>query len=150
MPDFAGAKAAIRSRLDTLWTATPILHENAQVPDVWPPSDPDHGPQPWVMLEIECAEAPIKGTGVDGARTYTYNGTIMVHVFVPIGIGTTKLDELAVAVGEIFRRRTFYNATPGYYVRTEDPAPVGRPEASDDGNWYGVTSATDFTYWHRG
>lgn len=150
MPDYAGAEAAIRARLVANWTTTPITYQNEQPSPPWPPVDANGVLLPWVNLEIECTGAPIIGGGVPGNHVYRYEGTIMAHAFVPVGTGDALAKQYALSIGEIFRRKTFYDATPGYCVRTEDPAPLGGTSKSDDGNWFGVTMAVDFVYWHRG
>jgi len=154
MPDIVGAKAAIATLLTTEWTAFPIVLPNRNVPEGWsgrwPPLDADALPLPWGHLEIEVFDAPIVGNGRPGNHRYRYEGLISVHVFTPVGTGDAAGEEHAAAIGEIFRRRTFYDATPGFAVRTEDPYPTGQSSKSDDGMWWATTVSVAFAYWHRG
>lgn len=150
MPDYAGAEAAIRAKLAAEWSTTRIAYQNETPADPWPPTDDDGVLLPWVNLEIECFGAPIIGQGRQGNHVYRYEGMISVHVFTPTGDGAAIGKQHAVAIGEIFRRQKFYDAVPGYCVRTEDPYPADGDGASDDGAWFGTTMTCPFTYWHRG
>ena len=96
MADYIGAEAAIRARLVANWTTTRITYMNEEPAEPWPPVDGNGSPEPWVHLEIECLEAPIHGTGQTGNHVYRYLGNIMVHVFVPVGMGTAIAKQYAV------------------------------------------------------
>lgn len=151
MADYAGAEEAIRQRLAANWLTTRITDQNAQPDDPWPPVDGAGVLQPWVNLEIECAGSRIVGQGRPGNHVYRYDGLIMVHVFTPVNTGASQGKQLAVSVGEIFRRKKFYDdVSPGCCVRTEDPYPAEGNAKSDDGNWFGTTMMCPFVYWHRG
>jgi len=156
MPDYAGAKDAIRQRFATAWGATtPIAGQNKGKPDgwsgAWPPVDGNGLLRSWVYLEILGTGAPLAGnSGVAGNRVWTYEGFINVHVFVPVGDGDATATALAIQAGEIFRAAEFYNSTPGFAVRTVSPSVDDGDTADDDGNWFRVTMTCDFTYWHRG
>lgn len=150
MADYAGAIASIRERLVAGWTATRITFANEHPADPWPPRDANEVSQPWVHLEVISEGSEIKGTGRPGHHVWTYKGTILVHVFVPIASGTDLAFQHAVAIGEIFRAAQFYNETPGHAVRTLAPAIDGGGTADDDGLWFRVTMSAPFTYVHRG
>lgn len=156
MPDYAGAKAAIRSRFATAWGATtPIATQNRGAPvgwsGAWPPVDGNALLLPWVYLEILSDGQELAGaSGTPGNRVWTYGGDILVHVFVPVAGGDETATALAIQAGEIFRAAEFYNTTPGYGVRTLSPSIDEGSTADDDGNWFRVTMSCDFTYWHRG
>ena len=150
MADYAGAEAAIRARIEANWATTRITYQNETPDDPWPPMNASGELLPWINLEIECHEAPIVGTGQTGNHVFRYEGLISVHVFVPVGSGDAVAKQHAVTIGEIFRRKQFYTDTAGRAVRTEDPYPAGGTAESDDGNWFGVTMACPFVYWHRG
>lgn len=154
MPDYAGAEAAIGSRLVANWTVTPIVLPNESMPTgwstAWPPVDVNAVLLPWVQLEVECFDSAIVGSGRPGAHLYQYEGLISVHVFTPVGSGRALGLQHAVAIGEIFRRKEFYNETSGHAVRTEDPFPAGGSSKSDDGNWWGTVLTVSFVYWFRG
>jgi hypothetical protein len=150
MADYAGAEAAIRARLEENWSTTRITFENETPADPWPPLDGEGLLVPWVNLEIECYGSEIVGQGRPGNHVYRYNGSISVHVFTPVGTADTLGKEYAVAIGEVFRRKTFYQVAPGVCVRTEDPYPSDSDKGSNDGNWFATTTICPFVYWHRG
>ncbi|NGO50428.1 hypothetical protein [Allomesorhizobium camelthorni] len=150
MPDYAGAKAAIRSRLETNWTTTRITYQNETPADPWPPVDGSGVLQPWANLEIVGSGSRIVGQGTPGNHVWRYDGIIYVHVFTPVGAGIELGDQYAVAIGEIFRAAKFYDATPGFGVRTLAPSIDDADSGDDDGNWSRTTMHCDFTYWHRG
>ncbi|MBT9370276.1 DUF4128 domain-containing protein [Rhizobium sp. CSW-27] len=150
MASYAGAEAAIRARLEAGWLTTRVTFQNEDPAAPWPPVNSQGELQPWANLEIECIGSEIVGQGQPGNHVYRYDGLIMVHVFTPRGSGTALGKEYAVAIGEIFRRKKFYEDAPGCYVRTEDPYPAGGASRSDDGNWFGTTMTCPFVYWHRG
>lgn len=150
MPDYAGAKAAMRARLAAGWTTTRITYQNETPADPWPPVDGNGVLQPWVNLEIVGAPSSIVGTGTRGNHVWTYQGNIFVHVFTPVGSSDEMGTQYAVAIGELFRAAEFYNATPGFCVRTLAPSIDDGDSADDDGNWFRTTMSVDFTYWHRG
>ncbi|MBX4944637.1 DUF4128 domain-containing protein [Rhizobium binae] len=151
MADYAGAEEAIRQRLADNWQATRITDQNEQPEDPWPPVNANGELEPWINLEIECLDSMIVGQGRPGNHVYRYDGLIQVHVFTPAGTKSQVGKQLAVSVGEIFRRKTFYDdISPGCCVRTEDPYPAEGNSRSDDGNWFGTTMMCPFVYWHRG
>ena len=152
MADYAGAVAAIRSRFVTYWVTgsdpkTPIAFQNE-----------DFGDQttPWVYLEIIATDSQLRGAGTPGSLTWLYRGNIFIHVFVPVGYGAADAHAFAVAAGEIFRAKEFYNSTPGCAVRTgigpdgEGPRTDGGGSDADNGNWWRVTCTVPFQYIHRG
>lgn len=151
MPDFAGAKAAIRARLEAGWSSTLITYQNENPP--WGENGPqrDNGsPAPWVNLEIIGEGSSIWTFGVPGNRGWRYPGEIHVHVFVPVGEGDAQATEYAVAIGELFRAAKFYDDDAGCYVRTLSPQVDGGGSGDDDGKWFRVSMTVDFNYWHRG
>lgn len=150
MADYAGAKAAIRSRLEAGWTTTRITYQNEQPAAPWPPVDVDGVLLPWVNLEIASLGSQIWTFGTKGNRGWRYNGIIYVHVFTPVGGGDAQANDLAVAAGEIFRAAKFYDNGAGSYVQSLSPQVDDGDSGSDDGNWFRVTTSVDFTYWHRG
>ncbi len=150
MPDYAGAEAAIRDRLIAGWTTTRIAFENEANAEPWPPRDSNNLLMPWVYLEVECEGSKIVGNGKPDNHLYHYEGMIHVHVFSPKGIGAALGKQYALTIGELFRRKEFYNSVPGYCVRTEDPFPALGNAKSDDGLWFGTTMTCPFVYWHRG
>jgi hypothetical protein len=151
MADYAGAKAAIKARLVDNWLTTPITVQNEAPSDPWPPLDADAVLLPWINLEVAGTGSDIIGQGSPGNQVWLYTGWIYIHVFVPVNTGIEQADTLAVAAGELFRRKTFYDdVSPGCYIRTWAPSVDGGGISDDDGNWFRVTASIDFEYWHRG
>lgn len=164
MGDYAGAKAAIRQRLEDNWAATRLTFENETPADPWPPTeeDPD-APDlpnlvPWAHLEIASTGSQMRGAGKPGSQVWQTLGFILVHVFVPAGIGDALATSHASAIGEIFRGKVFYDNGDGCYVRTWAPrVDEGGPATTtadiawaNTGNWFRVTMSCPFEYWHRG
>lgn len=150
MPNYAGAKAAIKARLIANWPTTRITFQNEQPAEPWPPLNGSGELEPWINLEILGSGSEIAGTGTHGNHVWTYAGDILVHVFVPVNSSIELADQYAVAIGELFRAAEFYNDIPGYGVRTLAPSIDDGGSGDDDGNWYRVTMSCPFTYWHRG
>ncbi len=89
MPDYAGAVAAIKTRLEDNWTTTPIAHQNEAAPETpWTPVDGDGKPTAWVYLEIIGNGSDQRAFGIPGSQLWLYRGHILVHVFVPIQDGS--------------------------------------------------------------
>jgi len=150
MADYAGAKAAIRSRLEANWVTTRLSFQNEQPPAPWPPTNGDGELLPWAQLEIASLGSQIWTFGTEGNRGWRYDGLIYVHVFTPVGDGEALANQHAVAIGEIFRAAKFYDDGQGSYIRSLSPQVDDGDSGSDDGNWFRVTMTVDFTYWHRG
>jgi hypothetical protein len=156
--DYAGACSAVRQRFDDNWKVgevliTPINYVNeigsAAV-------DASGNPTVWVLFEILHVGSSIVGSGTPGQQTIIYNGIIKGHVFVPNDTGVGDGLAKAVAIGEIFRNKLFYNdVTPGCYVRSGYDK-NGQPRidegaaSSGDGQWFVVTATIPFEYWHLG
>lgn len=158
--DYAGACAAIRQRFTDSWKVsgvpiTPVKSVNE--PTAEPPVDPiEKNPIPWVLFEIVHSDSEIVGSGTPGQQTIIYRGIIKGYVFTPIDSGTDDGLAKAVAIGEIFRNKLFYNSvTAGCYVRS-GYAKDGQPRinagdvTSDDGQWFTTTATIPFEYWHLG
>ena len=156
--DYAGACAAIRARFEDNWSSggialTPIAFLNEA-----PPSrqDASGNAAPWVFFEIVHNGSYLIGSGTPGQQTIVYDGLIKAHVFVPINTGVDDGLAKAVAIGELFRNKVFFDAvTPGCYVRSGfdkngQPRVDEGDAASDDGQWFRVTATIPFEYWHRG
>lgn len=132
MTAFSTAANAIRSRLSSMWSATPIGYKNA-------PHDPTDG-QAFLFLEVLNGEASQASIGSPGARVFRHPGVIMVHVFVPMGIGEKLALEHADAVAAIFRAQSF-DGVLCYAPSVGDGEP-----ADDDGKWYRVTVSVPFHF----
>lgn len=161
MPDIAGAIAAIEQQLAANWTTTRIVYANTIPDDPWPPVKNGTN-APWVLIEVINTTSKPRAVGQPGNQVWLYDGLIHVHVFVPKGYGATDARTYASQIGDIFRNQTFYNAAPGYQVRTLSPMIDGgeiattwggSPRFATDpefGTWFRVTATIPFEYYHRG
>jgi hypothetical protein len=155
MADYAGAEAAIEAHLTSGWTATPIVFANA-APEGVIDGTTGAPASAWVYAEIGLI--PRVGTGADevtgfgtpGNSEQMQLGSIDLHVFAPVMTGRSAALAHAVALGELFRDRTLYAATPGYLIRCQKPRVDGGGRGSEDGLWYRRTVSIGFEYWHRG
>lgn len=144
MASYAGAVAAIRSRLEENWTTTWIAFQNEGQD---PPPDPDTGaPVPWIFLEVLGNTSEIRTFGLPGSHEWLYEGHIVVHVFVPVNSGIELANQYASEVGEIFRAKEFYNAEPGSAVRSWAPRTEGGETSDDEGNWFELTMTCPFEF----
>jgi hypothetical protein len=156
--DYAGACAAIQQRFETNWKVgevliTPVNYVNKSGQ---PAVDVSGNPTVWVLFEILHVSSAIVGSGTPGQQTIVYSGMIKGHVFVPDNSGTDDGLAKALAIGEIFRNKLFYNdVTAGCYVRSGYDK-NGQPRidegaaSSGDGQWFVVTATIPFEYWHLG
>lgn len=148
MADYAGAVAAIETRLSSNWTTTPIGFENSDDP-VQVNGSGDLAP--WVFCEIVSDRASIRGAGKPGSHVVIDEGFISATVFVPVGSGRATARQYAVSIGEIFRTKEFYNSDAGACVRTWTPEiGPGNPATSENpsGNWWAVTVTIPFEFFH--
>lgn len=151
MSDYAGAVGALKAAFIAGWSAqTPIAYQN-ETPNVagvaidpWPPTTP------WVYFEVLGNGSEIRGAGLAGDNIWLYRGHVFIHVFTPEGYGVETGQSLAVAAGEIFRAKTFYNDGQGSKVLCMSPATDGGASDADNGNWFRVTCSIPFEYFHRG
>ena len=158
MADYAGAVTAIKARMVEQWKTgdlprTPVVFQNAS--NAYDPSSDTDAP--WVYFEvISSPTGGLRAAGSPGSLVWNYRGNIYAHVFYPINSGIDDVIAAAVAIGEIFRVKKFYDATEGCYVRTgigpngQGPSVDGGGSASDDGQWFRVTATIPFEYVHRG
>jgi hypothetical protein len=161
MADYAGACAAIRQRFEDNWISggvplTSVKFVNDTVGNGLPIQNAAGEPIPWVFFEIVHSGSYIIGSGTPGQQTIVYDVLIKAHVFVPVNSGVTDAFPKAVAIGEMFRNKVFYDTiTPGCYVRSgyeKDGQPrIDEGDASsDDGQWFAVTATVPAQYWHMG
>jgi hypothetical protein len=152
MADYAGAVAAIRDRFVAQW----VTGSNPKTPIAFQNEDFADQSTPWVYFEVINSASELQGSGTPGSHVWLYRGNIFVHVFVPVGYGAADAQALAVAAGEIFRTKQFYDTDPGCCVRTgvgadgEGPRVDGGGSGADNGNWWRVTATIPFEYWHLG
>lgn len=153
--DYPGACAAIETKFKTDWTGTP-LERVGLVNDPQPEkADTASLPAPWVLFEILHAGSAQIGNGTPGNSVVVFDGSIKIHVFVPSGEGAQTGRDLAMAAGEIFRKKQFYDSvTAGCFVRTgydprNQPRINGGEINDQDGLWFVTTATIPFEYWHR-
>ena len=126
------AISAIRQRLDTAWTATPVLHESR--PHT-PPAD-----QAFLLCEVAPSPAVFASIGAPEARLVRRPGSILVHVHVPLSeIDPDAAARVhAAAVAEIYEAAEF----AGVACRA---ATVGAV-AESGGVFWRVTVTTSFVF----
>ncbi len=148
MPDYAGAVAAIKQRVADNWSTTPVGWAGGPAPA----TTSNGALAPWVLGEVINTSSGLRAAGTPGSNVWLYEGLIYLHVFVPTQETTSAALALqhAVALGEIFRAKAFYNATPGYMVRTWSPKHDGGGKGDDEGLWFRVTTTIPFQYYHLG
>jgi len=155
MADYAGAVAAIKARFAEQWVSgaaprTPVLLQNENPGDPWPPVDGDGNPAPFVYFEVIGNGSTERGQGTPGDKIWLYMGHIHANVLVPTGQGDTEAHELARLAGEIFRAQSFYNSGEGAIVRCGSPTTDGGEDDADEGNYYRVTMSCPFEFFYRG
>lgn len=150
--DYAGAVAATKALFASDWNArTRIVDVNDTPAAPWPPKDADQQLQDWVLIEVVNTTSAIASQGTPGNQSWVYDGLINVHCFTPVGKGIERALANAVAAGEIFRGRKYYDGiTPGAYVRSWSPRVDGGRISDDDKRWFRVTATIPFEYRHRG
>ena len=152
--DYAGALEATKDYFVAAWAArTAVAYVSGQ--DV-EKHDGAGVPTEWGFYEIVHAPSWVAGRGVPGNNCIVYPFNIKVHIFGPILKPPGTALQLALAAGEIFRNKLFYNTvTDGCYVRSGYET-MGQPRisegdiAADNGNWLSTTCTIPAEYWHRG
>lgn len=152
MPDLAGAIAAIRTRLATAWTTTPIAYQNEKPPSQpWPPVDGSGLKRAWVYLEVIPNSTGLRAAGRPGAQFFLTEGHILVHIFVPPLDGVATAHGYAVTIGEVFRSQAFYrDEATSTEVRTWAPMFDGGSQDAENGNYFRVTMTVPFEFYYRG
>ncbi len=146
--DLAGALAALEARLAANWTTSRIVLDAENPGDPWPPMDANNNLLPWVFLELLDADASIIGFGTPTNNTVLDSGLCKFHIMVPIKTGLSVARAHAVAIGEIFRQKEFFNSEAGVAVRTLTPR-IGRDVSVDEGNWSSMTCTVPYEFYHR-
>lgn len=118
---------AIRTRLASNWTTTPVAYMNAEF-------KPPVGDTAWVRLTIEDADAFQASMGAT-ANIYRHPGLIIVSVFAPLNRGDKLALQYADSIAAIFRGWR----TTG--LRTY--APTLKRIGADD-KWYHVNVTVPF------
>lgn len=133
--------AAVQSRLSTLWTATPVAHENAQFRLPEPPA-------PWLYAEItaEVLDQRSIGAGSRDANRWREVGQLWLHLFAPAGTGSLTARALLRQAVDLFRGQdigaiTFTSA----HVGVGESAQPGE-RGVRDGMWWRLSASID---WER-
>lgn len=87
--------AAVRTRLNANWSATPIAWPNMAFT---PPAG-----AAWIRPTILPADARQVTMGTPGTRTYRHAGLLIIQVFIPKGTGDDEALELADSLCTLFR-----------------------------------------------
>ena len=155
---YSGACKAIEDRLKAAclangWPEETIIFEDGRTPEV---IGPDRRLLPWVLCQIESFENKIRTVGGAGRRVTVLSGRINLTLFSPRAEDAADRDarrQAADKLSEIFRTVIFYDVEPGVYVRTWMPTIGPGNEArsvNPSGNWWAITIATPFEFFHRG
>ena len=154
MADYAGAVAAIQARLTANWTTTKVGFQNDKPPSTpWPPVDGNGDPEPWVYFEVIGNGSALRGAGLPGSQEWLYEGHLLAHVYVPVQTGIAVAHQHAVAIGEIFRVKQFYETAPATCVRTgygDGPWTDGGEMNPEHGTYFRVTMTCPFQFYYRG
>ena len=89
---------AIKNRLDTGWSATPVWYENEFEE---PPSDPDA----FVYVEVFGDSFGQETTGAPQENLWEEAGTAYLHVHVPKGTGSMIARQHAHGLQQLFREQ---------------------------------------------
>ena len=132
MASFKDARVAIESRFSTMWGATtPISWENARFEQTAGTS--------FVHLNVFGGRSFQASMGDVSNRLFRDPGQIEITIFTPIDDGPGPGLDLADSVAAIFRAVEFSG------VLTFAPR-IGRPESTDNGNWYSTTVLTTYQF----
>lgn len=112
--------------------------------DIFTANELDQPPQqgtPFVVLEFPGGTAEQITVGAPGNNVFRERGAFMTHVMVPAASGAAVARQMADDIAAIFRGQTFSG------VRCQAPFPP-QEDTGPDGNWFGVSFSTAFT-WDR-
>lgn len=149
MADYAGAVEAMEQRLRDAWSETMIVFENDPLPDL---KGADGLLVPWVLCEVETADARIRSLGAAGHHVTVDTGFVTLTLFVRRATGRAAARAMAGRLADIYRTAVFYQQDPGCYVRTWTPKiGPGNPARSENpsGNWWAISVMTPFEFFHR-
>lgn len=145
MTTFTEAANAIRNRFSTEFHAAesdvPIAFDNVEGlctstgQIVQESVDGSGNPKPWVQLNVRPGNAQMVSFG---PRTYRQPGVVMTQVFIPVGKGDDRANEIAEAVAGALRGETVSGVR---FRATSAPQFVG-----PDGNWWQTNVTTPFEY----
>lgn len=127
------ARAAIRTHIETNWTAAP--------PICWFGEDFDPPEQaPWILVERDAIPASQSSAyGSAGKRVVQDPGLVSATVYYPKGAGDDGAYEIAQAFGEMLRTQKIGPA------QTDAPTMSPVEDATDEGDWLRITVTIPFT-----
>ncbi|MDR6953787.1 hypothetical protein J2X65_003150 [Ancylobacter sp. 3268] len=126
---------AIRDALIAGWTVTQIAFENEDFQKPSPPA-------PWIMLEVTGSFYGQQSIGDPADNRWDADGVLWLHVFVPVGTGSSTARGYAKTLADLFRGRQLLNETLEFL-----DASIGLGEPGDDsGNWWRLSVSID---WRR-
>lgn len=146
MATYSGALSAIKDRMRSNWSETPILFENERSAAV---DEAAGALLPWVEFVVMADQAD--GITIGNPAVHVISGAIEVTVFVPDGTGNEIAVAHAEAIGSIFRRQDLYRSQAGY-VRTQTPlvGPGSRVDTDQSsGPWWAVAVTVPFAFYHE-
>jgi hypothetical protein len=134
------------------WSGSAIVtYKNKAEDPTWTPVDANNVLQPWIYFEVVGSGSELAGAGGQpGNRLWRDYGMVYAHVFAPVGEGEDEANDIARAVGEIFRAAAFFDGPGGRQIRTLAPSVNGGSAGSDDGKWFRSTMSVEFSYFYRG
>ena len=131
--------SAIRTHLETAWTATPLVFENeGDAPDF----------TPWVYVEAAGGfyDAASIGAGTPQDNLYREEGVVFLWIFVPGGTGTTLARQYAKQMADVFRGLELSAGT----LRFESMSIVLGESTERDGPWWRIGVTVDYQKDHTG
>lgn len=137
MATYADAVAAVKQAIRNEWTATTVVFENENPPEL---VAGDGQPVPFLMVEFQSDSATQRSIGSPGSNWFEDAGAVVGTFFVPAGTGSDAATGHAAALADQWRNREISLGT-GACVRTWAPQ-VGRgtPATSEnpEGRWWAV------------
>jgi hypothetical protein len=142
MTTIADAVEAIRQRMETNWTTTPIAWQNVAFdPDTPGGGFPAGGP--FVYFEVQTGSARYASIGDPGNNLHRYRGRILAYVLVPAQSGDVTALDYARQIGTVFRGQRFSG------VRCRAAEIGGGETADDEGRWWRRSLAVAFEFDER-
>jgi len=140
-------ESAVRAHVTAQFTevGSQILWENdlalGQKPGTATPvNKPGAANSEWVRFSLALGDASLQEIGGPGTPS-EQTGRLQVQVFVPIGSGTSRLQDIANALGQVLQRQRIGEA---HFRELEV---LGRG-ATPDNRWFGVTLSVPFVFDH--
>lgn len=140
------AEKHLRSEVDAVWAASlyaPILLLHENLPEsLWPTL-----PETFVICEVRSTFTEKSGFGSPGLRVSQEGGMVMLHAFVPAGIGTAEATAMIDVLTSGLELRVIQERI---FVQGSEPRQEGSlgdsslPGAQPGGAYYRVTGFVPF------